>query len=497
MSNTFKLLLMILLLGASRAGAQNNTDSPGASPRDSLMKYMRIAGENNPLVMQRLNEYRASLEKVRQVGSLPDPELTTGIFLSPMELIGGNQVAELSLMQMFPWFGVLKNSKDEMSLMAQANYESFRDARAELYYNVERSWYQFYVLKEEINIAEKNMELLRTIERLALTRFRQSPGTRSPGQSSGTQNSVQSSGNFISQGGSGNTGSASGGMGTMGSSSGSVGSGQSSGNSMGNSMGISMPASSGGSLSDLYRIQMEIADLENKIAMLKNRTSPIQAQFNALLNRPLDVPVHLPDTLTADTLNVALEAITDSMLTNNHMLAMIDYERQSIESQRLMNLKMGYPMIGVGLNYSIINESMMSTSEMNGNDMIMPMVKVTLPIYRKKYKSLQKEAILLKTVSDNNYQATANTLKAEIYQAVQSYLDARLLMELYRNQHTLAQKSLDLMIRDFSVSGASLTDILRVMQQTLDYEFKQVEALADYNTSMAYIRRLMSNNGAQ
>ncbi len=453
MSNTFKLLLMILLLGASRAGAQNNTDSPGASPRDSLMKYMRIAGENNPLVMQRLNEYRASLEKVRQVGSLPDPELTTGIFLSPMELIGGNQVAELSLMQMFPWFGVLKNSKDEMSLMAQANYESFRDARAELYYNVERSWYQFYVLKEEINIAEKNMELLRTIERLALTRFRQSPGTRSSGQSSG--------------------------------------------NSMGNSMGISMPASSGGSLSDLYRIQMEIADLENKIAMLKNRTSPIQAQFNALLNRPLDVPVHLPDTLTADTLNVALEAITDSMLTNNHMLAMIDYERQSIESQRLMNLKMGYPMIGVGLNYSIINESMMSTSEMNGNDMIMPMVKVTLPIYRKKYKSLQKEAILLKTVSDNNYQATANTLKAEIYQAVQSYLDARLLMELYRNQHTLAQKSLDLMIRDFSVSGASLTDILRVMQQTLDYEFKQVEALADYNTSMAYIRRLMSNNGAQ
>lgn len=493
MSNHFKLFLLILLLDASVAGAQNNIDSPGASSRDSLMKYMRIAGENNPLVMQRLNEYRASLEKVQQVGTLPDPELTTGIFLTPMELLGGNQVAEVSLMQMFPWFGVLKNSKDEMSLMAQANYESFRDAKAELNYNVQRTWNQYYLLKEEINIAEKNMELLRTIERLTLTRFRQAPGTRSSGQSSGAQSSFASSGSSLSQG-SGATGTSSGGMSTMGASGSFVPQGGS--GSMGTSSGMSASAT-GGSLSDLYRIQMEIADLENRIALLKNSTVTMRAQFNALLNRPLDVPVYLPDTLTADTLNVALEAIAESMLRNNPMLAMIEYERQSIEARRLMNLKMGYPMVGVGLNYSIINESMMSTSEMNGNDMIMPMVKVTLPIYRKKYKALQKEAVLLKTASDNNYQATANTLKAEIYQAVQSYLDARLLMELYRNQNTLAQKSLELMIRDFSVSGAALTDVLRVRQQTLDYEYSQVEALANYNTSIAYIRRLMADNKAQ
>lgn len=493
MNNTIKLLLIILLLGVSRAGAQHNTDTPGASPRDSLMKYMRIAGENNPLVMQRLNEYRASLEKVQQVGALPDPELTTGVFLSPMELLGGNQVAELSLMQMFPWFGVLKNSKDEMNLMAQANYESFKDARAELYYNVQRTWYQFYLLKEEINIAEKNMELLRTIERLALTRFRQSPGTRSSGQTSGTQNSEQSSGSSMSQGGLGNTG-APGGMGTMGASGSSLSQGGS--GNMGASSGMSASAT-GGTLSDLYRIQIEIADLENRIALLKNSTATMRAQFNALLNRPLDVPVYSPDTLTADTLEVALDAIADSMLRNNPMLAMIDFEQQSIEARRLMNSRMGYPMVGVGLNYSIISESMMSTSEMNGNDMIMPMVKVTLPLYRKKYKALQKEAVLLKTASDNSYQATANTLKAEIYSAVQAYLDARLLMELYRNQHNLAQKSLELMIRDFSVSGAALTDILRVRQQTLDYEFRQAEALADYNTAVAYIRRLMSDNGVQ
>lgn len=484
MNNSVKLFLLFLLLCASLAKAQNNAGSEGVSGGDSLYEYMRIAGENNPLVMQRLNEYRASLEKVQQVGALPDPEVTTGIFLSPMELISGNQVAEISLMQMFPWFGVLKNSKDEMSLMALADYEAFRDARSELYYNVQRTWYQYYLLKEEIRIAEKNTALLHTIERLALTRFKLAPGART---------STGSSGPSMQPGNSGSSGVTQGGMSTMGSSKGNTGQVLSQGNSM---QGSSMPAnSSSGSLSDLYRIQIEIADLENNIAILKNSLNTVRAQFNALLNRPLNLTVHVPDTMAAGSLDVSLDAIADSVLRNNPMLTMIEYEQQSLESRRLMNARMGYPMVGVGLNYSVINESMMSASEMNGTDMIMPMVKLTLPVYRKKYRAMQQEAVLLKTASENNYQATANSLRAEIYSAVQSYLDAQRLMELYRNQHILAQKSLDLMIKDFSASGAALTDILRIRQQTLDYEFKQAEALAMYNTSIAYIRRLMASNG--
>jgi len=34
--------------------------------------------------------------------------------------------------------------------------------------------------------------------------------------------------------------------------------------------------------------------------------------------------------------------------------------------------------------------------------------------------------------------------------------------------------------------------VLRIRQQTLDYEFKQVEAVTDYNTAIAWIKRLMA-----
>ena len=80
----------------------------------------------------------------------------------------GNQVADLRLMQMFPWFGVLKNAKDEMSLMAKAKYESFRDAKLRLFYDVQRTWYELIKIQQEIRISEKNIEILKTIERLTL-----------------------------------------------------------------------------------------------------------------------------------------------------------------------------------------------------------------------------------------------------------------------------------------------------------------------------------------
>ncbi len=78
---------------------------------------------------------------------------------------------------------------------------------------------------------------------------------------------------------------------------------------------------------------------------------------------------------------------------------MLEFEKQSLEARKKMVTAMGYPMVGLGLNYSLIGKNEMSTSSMNGKDMIMPMVTVTLPIYRKKYNAMNNEADLLKTAT--------------------------------------------------------------------------------------------------
>lgn len=393
-----------------------------AKSQDSLSFYLTIAAKNNPTVLQKFNEYQAALQKVPQVGSLPDPELNMGVFLSPMELVNGNQLAELRLMQMFPWFGTLRAAKDEMSLMANAKYESFRDTKLQVLYELQQTWYELYKVRQNIHISEKNIEILHTLEKLTMVKFQ--------------------------AGGSG--------------------------------------------LVDLYRIQIEIGDLENNIALLKNQQNVLVAQFNSYLNRPVISSVSLPDTLFAGTLEMPLLAVSDSMLANSPMLGMLQYEQQSLDSRKAMVTKMGYPMIGLGVNYSVINKNAMSTSAMNGKDMVMPMVTLTLPIYRKKFKAMQTEADLLKAATAQNYTASTNNLKTEYYQAVQLYQDAQRRVALYGDQSLLAGKSLDIMMMSFAVSGSGLTDVLRVRQQTLDYDYKQVEAIADCNTAIAWLKRLMA-----
>jgi outer membrane protein TolC len=471
-----KLLIIFISLGCWIAASSQQYP-------DSLLRYLEIAAKNNPTVLQRFNEYQAALQKIPQAGGLPDPELSAGVFLTPMELVSGNQVADLRLMQMFPWFGVLRYAKDEMSLMARAKFELFRDAKLQVFYDVQRSWYELYKVQKDISISEKNIEILKLIERLALVRFKsatlESSGTSSqaPARSS-VRNSETSTGSS--------------GMQTM-------GGGQSITSSSGSSsmQTDAMGASSGSSgLADIYRIEIESGDLENNIALLKNQQNTIIAKFNTYLNRPVISPVYTYENIIRDSLEFSLPAVSDSMLANNPMLGMLNFEKQSLEARKKMVTRMGYPMVGFGLNYSVISKSptAMGTPDMNGKDMIMPMVVITLPIYKKKYTAMQNEAELMKSATAENYQATANSLQSEYYQAILLYQDAQRRIKLYENQFQLASKSLDLMLKSFSTSSSALTDVLRIRQQTLDYELRQVEALADFNTAIAWFKRLMASS---
>ena len=452
---------------------------------DSLIKYLEIAAKNNPAVLQKFSEYQAALQKIPQVGSLSDPELSMGFFLKPMELVSGNQIADIKLMQMFPWFGVLRNAKDEMSLMANARFELFRDTKLQVSYDVQRTWYDLYKVQKDINISEKNIEILKVIERLALVRFKSAPSSNAGTTSSNT--GMSSASNQAGSAGSS-------GMQSMGTGQGNPGS--SSTNQPATSMqSASMGSSSGGSgLVDFYRIQIETGEIENNIELLKNQEQSIIARFNSYLNRSPVAPVFIGDPLDTDSLGITMIAVSDSILAKNPMLTMLEFEKQSIEARKKMVYRMGYPMVGVGVNYSIISKTQfpMGMPSMNGKDMVMPMVTITLPVYRKKYNAMKNEADLLSVATSQNYQAVSNSLQTEYYQAVQSYQDAQRRIKLYGNQYLLASKSFDIILKSFSASLSGLTDVLRIRQQMLDYELKQVEAVADFNTAVAWLKRLMA-----
>jgi outer membrane protein TolC len=252
----------------------------------------------------------------------------------------------------------------------------------------------------------------------------------------------------------------------------------------------SMGSSTGSSLSDIYTLQLEENELINSISSLNDQYRSLLYRFNKLLNRSVESNVVLPLKDFKD----AFEPPMDSALKNNPMLTMLQFERESLEARRRMSDRMGYPMVGIGLKYSILAKNPASTSMMNGNDMLMPMVSVSLPIYRKKYKAIQQETEWLKTASSQNYAATLNAMQSDYQDALFSYRDAQRRVQLNESQYQLTEKSYQLQLKRFASSTASLAELLTISRQQLDYALKGMNARIDLLLAQAKIRQLTAKN---
>ena len=120
-----------------------------AQTTDSLSYYLETAARNNPSVNSSFALYKASLEKIPQAGAFSDPELEMGFSSNRWNRFSGKQVADFTLMQMFPWFGTRKAARSEATEMARMAYEQFRESRNNLFYEVKSQWYQLNNLNEQ------------------------------------------------------------------------------------------------------------------------------------------------------------------------------------------------------------------------------------------------------------------------------------------------------------------------------------------------------------
>ena len=145
--------------------------SSQAIPAQSLNDYLMEAGKNNPALKAEFNKYLASLEQVPQVSALPDPDLSFGYFISPIETRVGPQQSRIGLNQMFPWFGTLSARGDVAAEQAKSQFEVFEEARNQLFLQVKQQWYKLYFLDHSISILEENIEILQTFENLSLQRY--------------------------------------------------------------------------------------------------------------------------------------------------------------------------------------------------------------------------------------------------------------------------------------------------------------------------------------
>ncbi|WP_372648532.1 TolC family protein [Draconibacterium sp.] len=387
--------------------------SNGNQVAQTLESYFEIAAENNPGLQAKYKDFEAALQKVPQVSSLPDPTFSFGYFISPVETRVGPQRAKFSLSQMFPWFGTLEAQSDAASLMADAKYQVFLDARNRLYYSVSEAYYPLIELGRLKAIEQRNIEILQSYKTIANSKFKN---------------------------------------------------------------GVSP-------MTNVLRVEIMLKDAQTNLGILNKKEKPLLVTFNNLLNRDVNEAVIVQDTLTMEV--VPENFRRDSLLINNPMLDAIDLKQQASEKSELAAQRQGLPKVGVGLDYAIVGKRTDIEVEDNGKNIFMPMVSVSIPIFRKKYKAAEKEAQLMQEKYSFQKEETINSLTSgyeSIWFQIQQQKD---LIDLYEAQILETGQTLNLLFSAYGNSGKDFEEVLRMQQQLLKYEKMKAMAETQYQTALA------------
>lgn len=412
-----KILILNFFLLLSLTGIAQIT-------QETIETYLKIAAENNPRLKAKFNDYMAAMEKVPQVGTLPDPQFAFGYFINPIETRLGPQKATFGLKQAFPWFGLLDAKEDIATELAKAKYEAFENSKSNLFFEVKTSYFNYYFMDKAIQITKDNIEILRIFKNLSLVKIEN-----------------------------------------------------------GNA-----------SIIDELRVELELNDLENQLALFIDSKKVFQTKFNNLLNRDNSVLINVPKDLWQDRLAYENLTLLDSIYSNNHEIKSIDHKLNAFMNQEIAAKKEGMPKFSLGVNYIIVGENSNSSDKNNGKDaLLFPSIGVTIPIYRKKYKAMIKEAQYLQTSEITKKEDKRNTLNTVFESTYKEYSDSERRISLNQKQSEIAKKVLDVLITSYSTNSKDFEEVLRIERQLLGYKLEQQKAIVDKNASVAFVNYLLGN----
>ncbi len=238
---------------------------------------------------------------------------------------------------------------------------------------------------------------------------------------------------------------------------------------------------------DVLRVEILLEDARTNLEILQQKKEPLLTAFNKLLNREPDVQVTITDSTTIDPLPEDYRR--DSILTAHPALKSLDIKIEASEVAEVAAQKQGLPKIGAGLDYVIVGEGPLATTD-NGKDVLMPMVSVSIPIFRGKYNSAVREAELNQEKFALQREETVNALASGYEMALFEFEQQLELLALYRKQVATSEQSLNLLFTAYGNSGKDFEEVLRMQQQLLKYEKLVAAAEAKSQVALARINYL-------
>ena len=154
-----------------------------------------------------------------------------------------------------------------------------------------------------------------------------------------------------------------------------------------------------------------------------------------------------------------------------------------------------YPDVTLGVNYISTESRYDASPPDNGKDPLVASISINLPIWRKKYNSLERTAQAEYRSVLRSREEKENSLIADLEMAIYELRDAERKITLYRD--TLlkkAEQNVSINQLAFASEKATFLDLIDAQRVLLEFQLAEKKALADYGKALAEIEMLTGDN---
>ena len=393
-----------------------------SNAQTTLKGYLEIAERNNPELQASKYKYESTLEKINEVGSLPNTSIGFGYFVQEAETRVGAQKIKISISQKLPWFGTLKAREQSVMFKANAKQNEIDIIKKNLFLKVKKIYFELFELKAKRNVLGKNIVILNTFENLALIELENNKST----------------------------------------------------------------------MIDVLKIRMEKNEIQNNIDTIDQRLKSKSIAFNLILNIDESSPINITEQVMIANTHELFSKID---ISNNPRLLKLDNLNSSLKKSELATKKEGMPIIGLALDYILIDERTdMPNLVDNGKDVIMPMVTVSIPLFSEKYSSKQKQLRLDQKSIESTRVGTVNKLYSVFEKAKRSAISAKNTIKTQMKNIGEADMAKEILLAAYENSKVDFEQLLEIQQLELKFQFKKITSERNYYIQVSILEFLTINN---
>jgi outer membrane protein TolC len=145
--------------------------APAVLHSQSLDDLISMAQANSAKVRAMNTDYEAATKVAGQVDAYPDPEISVGLGVLPVETRLGPQQVRLGVSQMIPWPGML-NAKRELAIaMAEVKSLNAENYMIEVAYSIKKAYYTIFAIRQKAVLLQEKIDLLNSLKEIATTRI--------------------------------------------------------------------------------------------------------------------------------------------------------------------------------------------------------------------------------------------------------------------------------------------------------------------------------------